>query len=162
MLRLVLRISSTASVLALFFLMAACATTADKPITLPINNLARGAYSNLQIERFQVIHDVATLEKLWQQAQISKPVPAIDFTQSSVVLVALGERPTGGYRIDVGQAVKTQAGIEISVTIRKPGDQCVVTQVVTMPYHFVAVPIPRDTSLSVDFIVNRNIIQCGG
>ncbi|HET9680294.1 MAG TPA: protease complex subunit PrcB family protein [Gammaproteobacteria bacterium] len=159
MLRQLTRFFLVAGLLAL---LTACATTPDTPVTLSVSNLARGAYSNLEIERFQIIHDAATLERLWQQAQISKPVPTIDFTQNSVVLVALGERPTGGYRVDVSQAVKARQRIEITVTIRKPGDQCVVTQVVTMPYHFVAVPIPRDISLPIDFTVEHNIIQCGG
>lgn len=144
------------------FALSACATTPQAPVNLPVSDMARGAYSQLQTERLQLIQNTATLQQLWQQAQVSRPVPEVDFSQYSVVLVALGARPTGGYRVDVSSVVKTANGITVNVTIHKPGDKCVVTQVVTNPYHFARVPIARESDLTVDFTVVDNTIQCGG
>ncbi|MCL6580755.1 MAG: protease complex subunit PrcB family protein [Firmicutes bacterium] len=57
-----------------------------------------------------------------------------------MVLVTMGEKPTGGYAVEVVTAARSAGGwvIDVRFVSPKPGD--VVTQVLTYPYGFVKVP----------------------
>lgn len=69
------------------------------------------------------------------------PLPAVDFGQAMVVLVATGSRPNGCFAIDVTQATMRASGVvEIEVTETKPGSSCVCTLAITHPVHAVTVP----------------------
>lgn len=139
-------------------LLAACAATPENH-NMPMTELARGAYSQLTVERMQVIRDAGTLAELWSQAQVRDPVPPIDFEEQMVVLAALGERRTGGYRVDILRVAETETGLVVHVQVSTPGRGCMVTQALTQPYHFVAVPA---SDAPVDFEVSHQRVSCGG
>jgi hypothetical protein len=66
--------------------------------------------------------------------------PGVDFTKEMVVLIELGTRPTLGYRMSAtgAKAVGT-TGVDVEWEERKPGANCVVSQVVASPFLFAAV-----------------------
>lgn len=64
----------------------------------------------------------------------------VDFDACDLVIVALGEQPTGGYAVKI-DAVQLDAG-ELAVTGKAsvPGPDAVVTQALTYPYSAVVIP----------------------
>ncbi|KAF0190674.1 MAG: hypothetical protein FD165_2462 [Gammaproteobacteria bacterium] len=69
-------------------------------------------------------------------------LPVVDFGRSGVLLVEMGRRPTGGYRLGlVENSLAVRDGIaQLSVDWQEPGDDDVVTQVVTSPCLLLALP----------------------
>ena len=64
----------------------------------------------------------------------------IDFDQHDLVIVALGEQPTGGYSVNI-ESIQLQGG-ELAVTGKAtaPGPDDVTTQALTYPYSAVLIP----------------------
>ena len=108
------------------------------------------------------IHDEATFAKVWTQAfggmSPMPPLPTIDFTAQQVVVVALGSRATGGYRITVESAVADAREVVIGVDALSPGSGCGVPQIVTAPADFVAIPL---SSRLIRFEDRATVNNCG-
>lgn len=68
--------------------------------------------------------------------------PEVDFSRSGVLLVEMGRRPTGGYRLALVEgSLAVRDGIaQLSVTWEEPDDDDVVTQVMTSPCLLVTLP----------------------
>lgn len=148
------------SVCWLALLLSACAGTGgERPEVLPQKDLARGAYSALRFERTQVIRDTATLAQFWERARVRDPLPAVDFSQRMVIIAALGERRTGGYRIDIEKVLATDTGVRVQIQASTPGEACMVTQALTQPFHIVSVPAH---SGPVAFDIEHTTVECGG
>ena len=109
-----------------------------------------------------VIRDEATFSKVWTQAfggmSPIPPLPTIDFRTQQVVVVALGSRATGGYRITVESAVADEHDVVIGVDAVSPGSGCGVPQMITAPADFVAIPI---SSRLVRFEDRATVHDCG-
>src|SRR3989442_9299585 len=60
-------------------------------------------------------------------------VPAVDFRTERVVLVALGQRSTGGYDIRIDSVVQFQRGSVTYVTATSPGQKCGTTSALSQP-----------------------------
>lgn len=60
-----------------------------------------GQRSGIAEARFVGVTDQAAWEKLWREHDARSPVPAVDFTKESVAAVFLGERASGGIKIDL-------------------------------------------------------------
>jgi len=79
------------------------------------------------------IEDATQLESLYQPLNLA---PAeIDFAQSVVVLVEMGERPTLGYRLGVAEAEAqmVEGHLEVVLEWREPPSDMMVGQMVTSP-----------------------------
>jgi hypothetical protein len=63
----------------------------------------------------------------------------VDFSSRREALLSLGARSTGGYSISAEKIVDYGEFITASIVIKKPGNNCVVTQAQTSPYQFVEV-----------------------
>ncbi|MDQ7793791.1 MAG: protease complex subunit PrcB family protein [bacterium] len=60
------------------------------------------------------------------------------------VLVAMGERPTGGYRVDLNDAMEAEDYVLLEVVYRAPGPGDMVTQALTYPYLLLRVKTEKD------------------
>ena len=107
-------------------------------------NLARGGFGGLQETNQTVLRDPKAWAELWTknavEAKAVKTVPFVDFSTEMVVAVALGRQRSGGYLVEI-TTVET-SGDKLRVTYRRKGPppDSIVAQLVTTPYHFVAVP----------------------
>ena len=114
---------------------------------LPFATVAQGAMSNIEEPRQVVVRTDAEWQALWKQHGRAA-TPAVDFTQSMVVAVFLGTRPTAGFSVAI-TAVKTEGtGTVVEYLEREPARDAFVGQVLTSPFH--AVRLAR-TAGSVEF-----------
>jgi hypothetical protein len=155
-----------ASVLVLFALvLPGCLEKAPvSPDPLLIERLTptgRAYHSGLRDPLRVVVRDAAGLETLWKLAygdeSTGSPLPEVDFETHLVLAVALGERPTGGYAIRVGEVVPVADGLEARIEVTAPGRACAVSLAFTQPVDFVALPVRTGT---VRFVDVPRIMQC--
>jgi len=113
---------------------------------IAVRTLERGQYSGLKEPMVLLVTDPGEWEAVWRRHTAvmarPRPAPAVDFGQEAVVVVALGERRSGGYSIAVtGVRLK---GDQLVVRVRRqsPPPGAVTTMAFTQPYHMVAIPRP--------------------
>ncbi len=136
-----------------FYLMAISAFLAPQPLageSSGMRTLAKGAYCNISKPRQEVIKDLSTFKSIWKQlsTQTPDPIPEIDFSREMVVLVAMGQKPTGGYFVEITKIQPAGKRLRIEVFRKSPPPDAILAQVVTSPFHLVAVP---KSSLSPEF-----------
>ena len=107
---------------------------------LSVEAVEEGAMGAFAEEHREVITDAETFETRWSalhshRTEVPEP-PSVDFDERVVVLAALGQRSTGGYRITLDRAVHdTEEGtVELTMREVRPGQGCMVQQVLTFPY----------------------------
>ena len=104
-----------------------------------------GYYSGLIEPQRLVVRDRAAWAEIWatiwhRQSPLPLPeLPQVDFAREMLVVVALGQRPTGGYDILVDSAVATPDHLDIWIRAIGPG-RCFVTQALTQPIDIARLP----------------------
>jgi hypothetical protein len=114
---------------------------------VPFETLDRGTASAIRQRTFVVARTTEEIAALWRAHRGAPPPPAVG--GRTVIGVFAGERPTGGYQIDV-ERIETRAGrlhVHVRDTVPPPGT--LVTQSLTYPYHIVAIP---PTDMRVEFV----------
>ena len=113
-------------------------------------------YSALKTAQQIVVRDEATWRALWPQLQAGTEPPAIDFGKEMVVVVALGERNSGGYSIFVDAASATGDGVAIEVRSVAPGKHCGTTAALTQPVDAARMPRVEGSVRFVDVATVRD------
>ena len=67
------------------------------------------------------------------------------------ILVTYGEKPTGGYAVEITEIAETDSKLTVTVNFRKPADDEDVTETITYPYD---VAVIEDPGLPVEFVAN--------
>jgi hypothetical protein len=110
---------------------------------LPFATLARGADSGIAEPRQVVVRFADAWQALWKE-HASGPPPAVDFSQSIVVGVFLGSRPTAGYEVEIVRIRRTGAGLAVEYVERRPAPDALAAQVLTAPFHLVTLARTAD------------------
>lgn len=104
----------------------------------------RGSYSGFTSPTAVLITGQAQWDAVWKDAHAMQvPVPAtpdFDFSAQSLVVVAMGERHTGGHSIEVTDVAVEGDRLIVTVRVRQPGPGDMVTMALTQPYHIVRLP----------------------
>ena len=145
------------SVASLVLLLASCTACGAAAVgeTVPFSTLGKGINSGIR-ESAQVVvrsqNDWAALWSRHMRTQIAPPPPpAVDFSRDMVVALFLGERPTGGYAIEVTQIERNDAGLAIRYRTTRPDPAAMPTQALTQPFHLIKLPRVDD---SVTFVAD--------
>ena len=153
-----------------FFVAIGCSTTGVESTLrgtpIEITRLRSEPYSFTFYSGFDqparlVIRDQPSWEAAWERLYLRSrpvpPLPEIDFSREVVVLVALGNRATGGYGILIDGAATTASEATILVRSISPGAKCGVTAALTQP-----VDIARMTRRQIDvrFSERSEVQQC--
>lgn len=111
--------------------------------------IAQGSNSGYQSASQMVIGNSERWNDLWQQhtsnTEPPPPVPRVDFTRHSVVAVFGGEKPTGGYSVEIlsaktnGSPTQEQQAIAITVQHRQPEAGDFMKEALTYPYQMIRI-----------------------
>lgn len=102
-----------------------------------------------------LVNDNSQLQAIWKELwkgreEIGGAPPQIDFNSQSVIVAALGGRPSGGYSVTIDVQLSSPTELSILVTEHKPdskpGSNCIVTAVVTYPTSVMTVPVAAKTA----------------
>jgi hypothetical protein len=126
----------------LFITMALmCAPAGAAPRAQASRTLAEGSLSAIGRPLRQVVRTQAEWAKLWKaHGRGEEAPPKVDWSKEMVVAVFAGSRPTGGYKVKVGQARPLKGKLRVAVVEQVPPPGSVAIQVITSPFHMVAVP----------------------
>ena len=90
-------------------------------------------------------------EPQFREMSLARPGFEPDFAKHDVVLLTLGEQPTGGYAADITALQRVGDTLYVQATATAPGPAAEVTQVVTHPFSAVIIDKqPEDIILRSD------------
>ncbi len=109
-----------------------------------------------------LIRDREAWSEMWKRIHRKGPLPVaelpeINFSQETVVVVAMGSRPTGGHVIFIDGVYERDGRLKVKVSSQSAGKNCMVTQALTQPVDIVRIP---KSDLPVAFIENKVVHEC--
>lgn len=114
-------------------------TATGAPLARQITQSAHCGLAALGHVLLETRSQVDRLEKLPGRRLPLGPLKSIDFSQEQVVLVALGQKPTGGFSIILDGSEIIDGQLELTVRSRGPEPGTMVTQALTTPCAVIAV-----------------------
>ena len=133
-------------------------TTPDNQATV-LESSQHGALKDVTQEQY---HNQADFKAGWDKVYAGESEPAlpnVDFTKNTVVLFAIGEHKSGGYKVRVIKAAQGATGFDLGFEVTIPGIGChSTTQELTRP--FIVVTIPTATDATIDDAVQRRQPDC--
>ena len=125
-----------------------------------VDTLAQSTASGLMESERRLIQSVEAWEEAWAQVsglvQPTPAVPEVNFSTHQVVLVAMGERPSGGHAIGVAAIEQRQDTLFVSVVETSPGPDCMTTAAMTQPVMAVSMPAVDAPVVFVDQRVTQS------
>jgi hypothetical protein len=108
--------------------------------------IANGDQSAVRVPVAQTVADLDTWIDAWSAIHANKSQPpqrpTVTLDQETVVLILLGQRPTGGYGVAVTSIDTGTEPVEITVEVTSPAADAMVTQALTSPYLIIGIPGP--------------------
>ena len=105
-----------------------------------VRTVDKGEQSNIDEAKQVVVRTDAEWTKLWQQHSPDRQRPAVDFSKDMVVGVYMGSRPTAGYNLSIVTTFAKDGNTLVQYRESQPRPGAMAAQVLTFPYHLVAVP----------------------
>ncbi len=115
------------------------AALAAQPSPQP-RTIEKGDQSNVDSARQVLVRSEAELKQLWQRHAPDRPMPAIDFSREMVVAVFMGSRPNAGFSTAIVSATAAAGVLLVRYSETSPRSGDVAAQILTFPYHIVAIP----------------------
>lgn len=114
------------------------------PNRLSFRTVAKGYRSGIRESLQTVIRNQTEWQKLWQRHTSSQPKPppppAMDFKSEMVAAVFLGEKPTGGYGVEIVRVERNHGTFTVLYKESEPPPGAMTTQALTQPFHIVRIP----------------------
>jgi hypothetical protein len=114
-----------------------------------MRSIDKGVMSNMDDGRQASAASREEWDKLWIQHAGERTRPNVDFTREVVAAVFLGTRPTAGFSIEIVRVRQDSVALVVEYRETRPAPDSVAAQVLTSPYHIVAVP--RGSTTQVKF-----------
>jgi len=112
--------------------------------------IEKGEQSNVDDAKRVLVRTEAEWAALWQQHNPDRPRPAVDFSKEMVVGVFMGSRTTAGFNTAVVSAAVANGALIVHYTETRPSAGSVSAQVLTFPYHLVAIPKAAVTGVTFE------------
>ena len=120
---------------------AACKSAPARPAET--RTLARGYHSGVVERAVRVARDESEWRDLWREHAgftVPRPeAPEVDWEREMVVGAFLGARATAGYALEIRDVRRDGKKLVVEARESEPARDRIVPQVVTHPYHLVAV-----------------------
>ena len=120
--------------------------------------LERGSQAGaaLSDSRFAVVNTEEEFSGLYRRIhseELPPPEPPpVDFSESFILVVAMGEKPTSGYAVEIGQVVREGPRLVVEVRSIEPDSERMQATVITRPYALIR--IKRQPELKTAVFVN--------
>jgi hypothetical protein len=121
-----------------FSLLAVCVMNGQG--VQPLRSIEKGAQSNVDDRLQASARTSAEWTALWKKHNFDKPAPAVDFSKEMVVAVFMGSRPTAGFAVEIVSAEERGGKMVVAFRETAPASGTVSAQILTAPYHIVAIP----------------------
>ncbi len=151
--------------LSVILVLGACGTslnqapTADATEPMSAQVLYRGSRCPATQPGIRVISDAASWVEWQRQQQTLFPASNeqedtaadLEFSQVSVIVISMGQRPTPGYAVEVPEGSVTLHGTSLTISTiwRQPPKGAILAQVLTSPCIAITVPITQYNSVEI-------------
>lgn len=136
------------NILSVLFLAAMLSMQSCQSIkTIPMEDLellSESGYSEFNQTEQMVIKSDAALRNAYNHILTKQAVPHIDWDKKQVVLLAMGQKNTGGYSIAIDKVVKSNKEILVYYKTTGPEKGAMVTQALTAPYVLYTIDNKKD------------------
>lgn len=105
-----------------------------------IRTLDQGIQSRIQQAQQVIARTPDEWLALWQMHAAMRKPPAVDFQHEMVVGIFGGRHPTAGFWVEIVNAEFRDGTLTITYRETSPPPGALTAQVLTSPYHIVAVP----------------------
>jgi len=133
--------------------LAAGQTNTKLTVDISFQTVVKGSRSGVREPLQMVIRSQAEWDALWKRhvsIETNPPPPrAIDFNKEIVIGVFLGEKPTGGYDVEIIRAEQTDGALIIRYREKNPPPGGIVIQALTQPFHIIKAV--RDDNFTATF-----------
>jgi len=114
------------------------------PRTVQWEDVASGQQAvNVVRPTFRLVRNEAAFRSLWNQlhgAQLEvPPLPSVDFARETLLVVMMGQRPSGGYAVDVRGVSIEGTDLFVDVRFLEPESGAVTSSALTSPWAVVRV-----------------------
>ncbi len=109
-------------------------------VTVPMRPIDKGLNSNVDAARQVTVRTADEWSKLWTQHAGERKAPAVDFSKDVVLAVFMGTRPSAAFSVEIVGTRTEGATLVVSYKETRPAPGGVAAQILTSPYHIVAVP----------------------
>ena len=105
-----------------------------------MRNLDQGTQSSVTAAAQHVIRAQTDFATVWVSHARRRVVPRVDFEKEMVVAIFQGSQPSAGYKVEIVSVQEEGGAPVVRYRETKPGAGEMAAQIMTMPYHIVAVP----------------------
>ena len=107
---------------------------------IPMHSIDKGLTSNVDAARQVAVRSAGEWSTLWTQHGGGRAKPSVDFSKDIVLAVFMGSRSSGGFTTEITGVRQDGATLVVSYRETRPAPDSVAAQILTSPYHIVAVP----------------------
>ena len=107
--------------------------------SLPMRSLDQGQESRVDVAKQVTARTVDEWDALWKQHGSGRARPSVDFSKEVVAAVFLGSRPSAGFNVQIIGARQDGTALVVSYKETRPAPDALTAQVITSPYHIVAI-----------------------
>jgi hypothetical protein len=133
------------NVISIAVLLAATLQTA-----VPMRPIDKGLNSDIDSARQVVVRTGDEWSRLWTQHAGERTKPAVDFSKDVVLAVFMGSRPTAAFTVEIVGTRAEGTTLVVSYRETRPAPGGVAAQILTSPYHIVAVPKASATDVKFE------------
>jgi hypothetical protein len=108
--------------------------------TATMKNVDKGPMSAIDTARQVTARTPAEFATLWKSHAADRKMPEVDFDSNMVVGIFLGSRPTAGFGVEIVSAQPEGGALVVKYKETRPSRDAISAQVITSPFHLVAVP----------------------
>ena len=106
----------------------------------PLKTIERGQSSQVESARQMTARTPQEWAALWRAHAADRQPHAVDLAHFTVVAVFLGTRPTAGYSVEIVRTRAERGSLVVEYVEKQPGPDAIAAQMLTSPYHIVAIP----------------------
>jgi major membrane immunogen (membrane-anchored lipoprotein) len=130
-----------AALLVLTLILVSCGASSTK--TSGTNSLyevlTQQADGGASIRFFEILSDEKEIVMLQNDEKLKNKIKPTDIQTSNFIVLNMGEKTSGGYKIGIESAVETDKNIIITIKETTPKAGSMVTQEITTPYSIVKI-----------------------
>jgi protease stability complex PrcB-like protein len=102
--------------------------------------IEKGDQSNIESPMQAIARTQAEWEALYRKHNYDRQPPKVDFSKEMVVAVFMGSRPNAGFSTTILSSLTVNGVLVVRYKEAMPRPGTVSAQVLTFPYHIVAIP----------------------
>ncbi len=125
-------------------------TTNEVAKSIAFSKLLSGNHANENEAKQILVQNKETLERIYNQINLTQfpgaKIPEIDFEKESILVLYMGVKSTGGYRIFIDNVVASST--EIRVFYKETAPKGMATSVLTQPFYIASI---AKTNLPIHF-----------